>query len=314
MARKKSQGTTQDAEDAGRGDLLCEARNKGWPSVAAAAQTVGVTPRTLRDWAEAGELRTVEVDGVLRFDPTDLHLMKPDERVMRRDFVITMTEQATRLLKLSTEPTEKLFRTFERVLEAQAKRITQLEDRHIRLLELQEQMTSQRDEREMDREIANREQDRIDHGVQTLERWLPKLASQAIGRRKVQQVIEGMSLEQIMMLKEIGAITDDQVDLLRQIQIDVADEREREKQGDAKQQARDAAKQANRAAGDGDDTAGTESPAAAAAMGTNDAQGTKNDDGGLSEAAGGGGSNGSGDGEPGRSAQADPSSRGPGQD
>lgn len=309
MARKKSQ-TSDDAEDALRRDALWEARNKSWPSIAAAAQTVGVSTRTLRDWAESGELRTVEVDGVLRFDPSDLHLMKPDERVMRRDFVVTMTQQATQLLKLSTEPADKLFKTFERTLERQAARIDQLEQRHIALLELQERMASERDEREVNREIARREQDRIDHGVETLERWLPKLASQALGRRKVQKVIESMSLEQIFMLKEIGAITDEQVDLLRQIQADVAEEKKREQQADAKRAPpTEAPKEAT---GDGPDSAGAESPAAAAAMGTTNAEGTQDDDGRVSEGAGRGGSNGSPDGGPGRSAEANRSSSGQG--
>lgn len=197
-----------------------------WPTARMAAKLAGVSVTTIRNWEESGELRSSKHAGVKRFNPIDLAKLAPSEETLRRDLVVVLAEQAQRLLKLSTEPVQRLFEQFNQTLDRQAARIAELEKRHLAVLAQYEDALSHRHERDLEVEVTRRQQERIDKGVRTLEEWLPKLASQAMGRTKVQKVIESLSDAQLHMLREIDAIDEQQFDLLRRIREDAKAKRE----------------------------------------------------------------------------------------
>lgn len=213
-----------------------------WPTARMAAKIAGVSVTSIRNWEESGELRCSRADGVKRYSPVDLRRIAPTEETTRRDLILVLAEESQRLLKLSTEPVQRLFAAFGETLDRQQTRIVDLEKRHLEVLGQYEEALTHRHERDLEIEVTRRQQTRIDHGVRTLEEWLPKLASQAVGRVKVQKVIESLSDAQIQMLREIDAIDAQQLDLLTRI--------------------RDEAKKKGSADGHSQETGGSQAPGA----------------------------------------------------
>jgi hypothetical protein len=194
-----------------------------WPTAQKAARMLGVSLRTVHNYIERGEIHCkIDSLGVKRLNPDEVAELMPAEQEATRSVLQTLAEETRGLLKLTTEPTRKLLELFSEHVERQNKRITDLESAHLATLKQYEEALSLAHERELARDVVRQQQARIDRGVKTLEEWLPKLASQAIGRTKVQKLIEGLQDEQLEMLKEIGAITGEQRELLAQIRDDAA--------------------------------------------------------------------------------------------
>jgi hypothetical protein len=190
---------------------------KHWLTLPKASRFAKVSPRQILEWVDQGDVRAEYFEGQKRFSEEDLALMMGRIDPDSRHILDTLSEQLRALFKLTTEPTQKLLSLFSEETERLRKRIDALEERHLGTLKAYEDALSLQHERALEIRVTERQQDRIDLGVKSFKEWLPRLAREAMGRTKVQKVIESLSDEQIVFLNEMEAITPAQGKLLAQI-------------------------------------------------------------------------------------------------
>lgn len=184
---------------------------QSWPSTHMAAQQTGLGKSHLTRMAQTKQVEAVLVDGVWRFNPDDLAAAaEQSEEDAARQRVHKLLEQAQAhiqvLTRQMTEPVDRMLKLMLSENAALRERINTLEQRHLDMLEAYEKSVSLEHERALERELETRKAKRIDESLEQFWNYVPRLGSQLIGRRKVQQIIDDLSDDQLEILVQMEII------------------------------------------------------------------------------------------------------------
>lgn len=204
---------------------------ESWPTAASAARLLGVKVQAVSQMVQRGELHPVaDKDGTNRYDPAEVEMFKPDpavlaaaaaERQAASAHQVTIIEELTATLKMTTEAMQKYLRLIPepmlevhkqqtRIIERQASRIEKLESQQIEMHDALGDMMRAREEQVAAKEESKRKQDRLDKCADALVDHAPKLVQDLIFGADLRRLIDHMDPQKLDALLDVPEMLDEQ--------------------------------------------------------------------------------------------------------
>lgn len=186
----------------------------GWPTASTAARLLGVKPQIISNMVKSGELHPqTDADGWRRYDPAELEQYQTDAG--ERSQPATVIEELTAALKVTTgaltqylkilpEQYQKLCAQQARTIRSQRRRIARLERRDIERADALAEVMSQRDQREVQKMVAERTQDRWDKCADALSKHVPDLVQDLTLGAELRKMMLRMDPEMLSALLEVA--------------------------------------------------------------------------------------------------------------
>jgi hypothetical protein len=199
---------------------------KTWPTRYKAAAKVGVSVRTLDRMVLNGEVKPVLVDGTRRFNPSELDEIAPEGDVSAEfrqvlevvnDSLKLAQEHAKALFSMVTTPSKAVLDLLQEEVQRLRARATQLEDKHLDMVQSYEKVLSASNDRELQRAKTLAEQQRADKAAQLFFDLAPVLADQVLGGSKVNKLLLSLSNDQVEALKAAGFLSDEQFAIIDEV-------------------------------------------------------------------------------------------------
>lgn len=197
-----------------------------WPIRAQAAKLLSVSPRTVHRMAVRGEIEVQEdPEGVKRYNPDDVEALGEAESPGSGEDPAKISLQALRasvshverLVNLIVDPRERILNLAQDEIVALRSRVTTLEHERSQWLCKYDELQSASLERDVIRQGFERGQARLDRGLQEVAKHGPRLIGQVMVNRRIGQLLESLSSEQVTVLEQSGFLGAEQVQMIRGI-------------------------------------------------------------------------------------------------
>ena len=192
---------------------------RNWPTRYKAAAKIGVSVRTLDRMVINSEVKPQIIDGIKRYDPTELEEVAVDAEGVNDFRVILDTvndslklaqEHAKALFSMVTTPSKAVLDLLQEEVKRLRERAGTLEDKHLDMVESYEKVLSASNERELSRTKAQAEQVRADQAAKLFFDLAPVLIDQLMSGTKVNKLLTSLSNDQVDTLKAAGFLSDEQ--------------------------------------------------------------------------------------------------------
>lgn len=200
-----------------------------WPTRRKAAVVLGVSVRTVDRMVVSGELKPVTVEGIKRFDPSELEAS--DCENPNGDFQ-PIIDSLTDAVKKTTEHTEAFFKMVHEpakelltILKAEVADLRtengKLRESHLETVESYEVLLSASNERELSRKESEA---RIKRGDQAFDLFMglaPQLANQLIAGHKLKATVMNMDNDTFEALMSADVLSEEAKEQLRALRKEV---------------------------------------------------------------------------------------------
>lgn len=204
-----------------------------WLTRARVAVRLGLSPRSVDNWVENGELHPITVTDengrqVKKFDPLEVEALSKVGKDPKEIAFVDSLKAATALVEQATRHAEKLFeRTQEPArillafmqeeLEATRRKNADLLDKHLDAVAAYESLLSQSHEREKDRLRQDAADKRAEQAFKLLADLAPELMAQLTQGSKVKRLVTSLTEDQYEIIKRAEVLSRDQQELLDSI-------------------------------------------------------------------------------------------------
>lgn len=187
-----------------------------WPNRVEAAKMAGCTTRTIDYRARRGDIRSVVVDGVKRYDPAFLAPEESDSEAKNEtiktlnDTVKVLSEKMTAFANLTLEPARLMLEVFQRENEAVRKQRDSAVDQLNESIDTMREVLLAKEERELARAQYLASEDRKAAAMKLVMQVFPTIVDQLTSGSEVSRLVKGLKADDIEAMKETGILSESQ--------------------------------------------------------------------------------------------------------